>query len=861
MESSSGLHPSFANNAVPSAPYVRRAPSPPFIHIPPTGQCGVSAAPILLPSYEHVDSSQLTAHDVKIITQNMQQIATDRAADWSYEQRRDAQKLVNFLYLGPNSTAKDIKWLQEEGITMIAVARDARMAGVKLMSVEKAAKTLDIEVRYVDLEGNDKLISSFPDIIRLINDHLLSVYHSQAKGRNTNGELLVDPSSFRRGKVLLTCETGNDRSAAIAAAYIMAVFGKDMITAVQFISIQRFCCAFDEDIKRKLQCWEDILRARSQVAMEQAVPPNAQHTKRHIDDVMDTSEDPNDKGEFALDQDRFNVKWIILRVFSNNNRFAKLTSLILHLSNQQVKDFMEIYLREYYSWRVWQEIVEKIPNDQLLEHALEKRQTVAELLREHRPLLYTDNVPDQDKQKGVEFLQGLKISGVVEEFLEYTENGLLDFLRLDIEWEFLQDAIDKQQMLGSLELGWLDPEKVELLMAQISAPESPTGPFRYPELGDPFLGTIKRRLTPLPADTPDEDVMVKDDGYDSDATHDATEDKNENDRPRDNGKQPACPEKQDEQAANDARDAPLTSLIPGPLGEVPLPYQRNILQMASQRYYHQAYTHLKGKAVSTLVEEERTPHPPASAYCPTGFHYLAKQKQVRGLIGPEGGRRSMHRGDVEHGEGSARQEARGNASMAAGRMSGAPRLSRRGLESRTVLTSHFEDALLNDPRYDYVMDQRQKSVYLEEVPKHDMEQEEQYASFTSAPDEEPLAFVQASGSTLQPNQYSSPTILGHKAPIDNSTPSEQLRQMLDANWSGFLKKKGSKSTANSVTRQSRVSQDIESDVEADPMTMPIDVPEPEKDGDYNPKKRTPKKSGRGRPRKASLKKRESEGGM
>ncbi|PNP61574.1 hypothetical protein FNYG_13724 [Fusarium nygamai] len=303
---SSGLHPSFANNAVPSAPYVRRAPSPPFIHIPPTGQCGVSAAPILLPSYEHVDSSQLTAHDVKIITQNMQQIATDRAADWSYEQRRDAQKLVDFLYLGPNSIAKDIKWLQEEGITMIAVARDARMAGVKLMSVEKAAKTLNIEVRYINLEGNDKLISSFPDIIRLINDHLLSVYHSQAKGRNKNGELLVDPSAFRRGKVLLTCETGNDRSAAIAAAYIMAVFGKDMITAVQFISIQRFCCAFDEDTKRKLQCWEDILRARSQVAMEQAVTPNAQHTKRHIDDVMDTSEDSNDKGEFALDQDRFN---------------------------------------------------------------------------------------------------------------------------------------------------------------------------------------------------------------------------------------------------------------------------------------------------------------------------------------------------------------------------------------------------------------------------------------------------------------------------------------------------------------------------------------------------------------------------
>ncbi|KAI1020296.1 hypothetical protein LB503_006166 [Fusarium chuoi] len=519
---------------------------------------------------------------------------------------------------------------------------------------------------------------------------------------------------------------------------------------------------------------------------------------------------------------------------------------------------METYLREYYKWRVWQESVKKIPHPELLEYALEKRQTVAELLREHRPPLCTDNVPDQDKQKGVEFLQGLKISGVVEEFLEYTENGLLDFLRLDIEWEILQDAIDKQQMLGSLELGWLDPEKVELLMAQFSTPE-PTGPFRYPELGDPFLGTVKRRLVPPPADAPDEDVMMKGSGYDSDATHDATEDKNENDKPRDKGKQPASHEQKDEQATKDAQLRPLTSLIPGPLGEVPLPYQRNILQMVSQRYYHQAYNHLQGRTVSTLVEEERTPHPLASAYCPTGFHYLAKQKQVRGLIGPEGGRRPMHRGDVEYGEGPARQEASGSDSLTAGRVPGAPRLSRRGLEAQTILTSHFEDAFLNDPRYDYIMNQRQKPVYLEEIPENDMEQEEQYPSFVSAPDEEPLSFIQASGSTLQPNQHSAPTILGHTAPIDNSTPSQQLRKMLDANWSGFLKKKGSKSTANSVTRQSRASQDIESEIEADSMTMPIDVPEPENDGDYNPKKKTPKKAGRGRPRKASLKKRESEG--
>ncbi|KAL4728884.1 hypothetical protein ACLX1H_003285 [Fusarium chlamydosporum] len=257
-------HPSMANNAMPSAPYTRRAPSPPFIHIPSTGQCGAIEVPNLMPSYENVDPSQLTAQDVAIITRNMKQIATDRAADWSYEQRREAQKLVDFLYLGPNSVAKDHDWLRQEGITMFLVARDSRMGGMKLNGVEKAAKALGIVVEYVDLEGYDKLITSFSVVIRAINDHLLSIYHRQTKEVTEDGEMVVDPSNFHRGKVLITCETGNDRSAALAAAYIMAVFGKDMITAVQFINIQRFCCSFDEDVKRKLQSWEDILRARSQ---------------------------------------------------------------------------------------------------------------------------------------------------------------------------------------------------------------------------------------------------------------------------------------------------------------------------------------------------------------------------------------------------------------------------------------------------------------------------------------------------------------------------------------------------------------------------------------------------------------------
>ncbi|KAM0549773.1 hypothetical protein ACHAPJ_009212 [Fusarium lateritium] len=297
-------HPSIANNAVPSAPYTRHAPSPPFIPIPSHSLYGPEPVPGMMPSYENVDSSQLTARDVEIITQNATQIATDRATDWSYEQRRDAQQVLDFLYLGPTSVVRNHEFLQKEGITMIVVAKDARIAR-KPASVEKAAEALGLDVHYVDIESYDNLISTFPATIRAVNDHLLAIYHSQAQGKNQDGNLVMDPNTFRRGKVLIACETGNDRAANIVAAYIMAVFGKDMVTTVQFISIQRFCCCFDEDAKRKLQSWEDILRARSQVASEAATPQTTMHSKRQIDQVMGTDENFDVQDGFRLDQERF----------------------------------------------------------------------------------------------------------------------------------------------------------------------------------------------------------------------------------------------------------------------------------------------------------------------------------------------------------------------------------------------------------------------------------------------------------------------------------------------------------------------------------------------------------------------------
>lgn len=291
--------PSAANNAVPSAPYILRRPSPPYIHVPPVSLLSDQALK-LMPAFENADPTQLSTQDLAIITQNHSQIANTTPGTWSYEQRRSAQSILDYLYLGPNSVARDQEFLKREGITMILVARDSRMITHRLPSVDRAVETLGIEAQYLDVEGPYQLISSFPETIRLINDHLLAVYRSQARGKDQQGQLLVETDKFRRGKVLITCESGNDRSGAVVAAYIMAVFGRDMISALQFISVQRFCCTFDEELKRILQSWEDILVARRTVASQ----AQSRTTKRGIDDTVD-EEDAVEMETSELDRERF----------------------------------------------------------------------------------------------------------------------------------------------------------------------------------------------------------------------------------------------------------------------------------------------------------------------------------------------------------------------------------------------------------------------------------------------------------------------------------------------------------------------------------------------------------------------------
>lgn len=292
--------------STPTAPYSRRPPSPPYIAIPlaPRSEAGLYAYTVI-PSEKNLAAIRCTKEQVDIITRDKAQMAKDFAATWNYEQRRDAQPILDYISIGPVSIVRNHDWVRQHNVTMVVVVRDARMAATRLLSVDKASEACAFEYYYVNVESWFRLIHDLPEIIHNLNSHMLRVHNTPLP----HGSPPDAPP--RVGNILVTCDTGNDRSAAIVAAYIMAMFSTTMFKAVQFISIQRFCCTFDEEIKRMLQTWEDILRAKAFVsahadnATTQATS-QIRNSKRGVDDMMAVDCDMDDGGvRLDSDVDRF----------------------------------------------------------------------------------------------------------------------------------------------------------------------------------------------------------------------------------------------------------------------------------------------------------------------------------------------------------------------------------------------------------------------------------------------------------------------------------------------------------------------------------------------------------------------------
>jgi len=236
-----------------AAPYSYRVPTPPRIVVPPPG-LNSEALPEITMNVLHSNDFQTAVNYDKLVSQNA-------VIDWTYECRRQAQMVLPYLYLGPMMAAKDVPFLTGESghlpghpgpITMLLCLRQKHGFQSKLMNgaLEKA-RELGIDVHTIDLASNQELIRSFPQTTALINGHLSSLHRATG----------------RLGKVLVFCESGNERAAVVVAAYLMeAHVDVDYIKAMQLVQAQRFCANFEDGLKRLLQSYWDILCASRAVA-------------------------------------------------------------------------------------------------------------------------------------------------------------------------------------------------------------------------------------------------------------------------------------------------------------------------------------------------------------------------------------------------------------------------------------------------------------------------------------------------------------------------------------------------------------------------------------------------------------------
>lgn len=236
--------------------YSYRVPTPPRIVVPPPALNSDALPEITLNALRSANFLNQANYN-NIVTQNA-------LLEWTYERRREAQMILPYLYLGPMTAAKDESFLKgekgttnvaggvETGITMLLGVRHKHSFESKLMNgALKRAAELGIESHTVDLASNQDLIHNFPATTKLINDHLARVHQA-------TGQL---------GKVFVFCESGNERSAGVVAAYLMETHvDVDFIKAMQLVQAQRFCANFDDALKRLLQGYWDILCAKREVA-------------------------------------------------------------------------------------------------------------------------------------------------------------------------------------------------------------------------------------------------------------------------------------------------------------------------------------------------------------------------------------------------------------------------------------------------------------------------------------------------------------------------------------------------------------------------------------------------------------------
>ncbi|KAK7420524.1 hypothetical protein QQX98_002723 [Neonectria punicea] len=312
--------------------------------------------------------------------------------------------------------------------------------------------------------------------------------------------------------------------------------------------------------------------------------PSAHIPKRRLNYAGTPSAEDNPR-PIAWDDLTWGIKWIILKILDAHHRFAKTVSITLRLTRRQVHEFIAVYVKEYQHWQVYEDKVQKIPWNDLRLYAHESNKTVVDVVHEYRPRLSTDRISQQAIEIGCLFLRNNRLEKYVHELEGWSGVGAVDFLSLNVEGDILQDCLDRRTVKSAIETGVLDLEAFRKRLAP-----SPDPPVSRP--GSPFLGTLKEKLS---LGEPEEGTMTLGEDLFSEETI------------RQIWKKPTKARREPKKVRSTNRLTPKVSARE--LGKNVQPRHERELNSAVCRQYPDCFRYVDGQLVSTLIEEDRPVKP------------------------------------------------------------------------------------------------------------------------------------------------------------------------------------------------------------------------------------------------------------
>ncbi|KIX05734.1 uncharacterized protein Z518_03706 [Rhinocladiella mackenziei CBS 650.93] len=273
----------------------------PRVHIPPPNldyQNGKPSFHVFSAPFEQSSSEYGNPSFLKALSAGHRLDMSHTMLSWKYEMRRTAQPILPFLLLGPSSAARDREFVKNTGITLMVAVRSVRAVIARPTFLHPATfpSSEGISTLTFDFEFPHDFIPKLRPVIRSINDHL----------ETTCAQTPVENVHDIRGKALIFCESGNDRSAVLVAAYLMVIYGVSAFSAIHVVQSQRFCITMSDDMKNVLLDLQEILKAERQVSSSNSAvrqfdsPVNQSQgsssliqrpMKRTIDDVYNSEED------------------------------------------------------------------------------------------------------------------------------------------------------------------------------------------------------------------------------------------------------------------------------------------------------------------------------------------------------------------------------------------------------------------------------------------------------------------------------------------------------------------------------------------------------------------------------------------